>query len=143
METLPQLCERARTWASLRADGELSELEEALLDDHVQRCPSCAGLAHAFEVVAGALRASDLVRPAPLTLALPRRRSRTLLPLVLTVLVVLASVAIAALLAPAGHRVTAKPVAIVAAAESPDRLRELRRPLLIDRRNRTAPGDSV
>jgi predicted anti-sigma-YlaC factor YlaD len=143
METLSQLCERARTWASLRADGELSELEEALLDDHIERCASCAAFARGFEVVAGALRASDLERPAPLTLELPRRRSRTLLPLVLTALAVLASAVIAALLAPAGHRVAAKPVAIVAAAESPDRLRELRRPLLVDRRNRKAFGDSV
>ena len=61
----------------------------------------------------------------------------------LTALAVIASGAIAALFAPAGNRAVAKPVAMVAAAESPDRLRELRRPLLIDRRNRKTLGDSV
>src|SRR5512133_1831027 len=113
MEAISQRCERARNWASLRADGELSELEGALLEAHVARCPSCAAFACGFAGVAGALRASDLERPAPLDLALPRRRGRTLLPLVLTALVLLASAAIAALFVPAGNRAAAKPVAMV------------------------------
>ena len=32
-----QLCARARFWVSLRVDGELSELEGALLDAHLAR----------------------------------------------------------------------------------------------------------
>lgn len=143
METISQRCERARTWASLRADGELSQLEEALLEDHVSGCPSCAEFARGFAGVAGAMRGLDLEQPAPLALALPRRRARTLLPLGLAALVVAASAAVAALLVPGGQRASAKPVAMVAAVESPDRLRELRRPLLIDRRNRRPFGDSV
>jgi predicted anti-sigma-YlaC factor YlaD len=57
------LCERARTWASLRADGELSELEGALLDSHLRQCSSCDEFARASAAVAAALRASRLGRP--------------------------------------------------------------------------------
>src|SRR3954447_6077537 len=136
MEQLSQQCERARTWASLRADGELSELEEALLDNHVVHCQDCGEFARGFAGVAGALRSTGLERPSPFVLELPRRRTRTLLPLLLTALVAAASAAVGALFLPAGHQAAAKPVATVAAVESPDRLRELRRPGLVDRRNR-------
>lgn len=37
----PANCERARAWVSLRLDGELSELEEALLASHLERCSAC------------------------------------------------------------------------------------------------------
>ena len=134
MEPVSQLCERARTWASLRADGELSELEAALLDAHLGRCPACTEFAHGFEDVAGALRATRLERPAPLALSLPRRRLRALHTAAAAVVV--AGAGIAAFFAvPAGQQAPAKPVAMVAAVESPDGLRELRRPFLIERRN--------
>jgi predicted anti-sigma-YlaC factor YlaD len=35
-------CDRARQWASLELDGELSSFERALLESHVAGCPSCA-----------------------------------------------------------------------------------------------------
>ena len=34
-------CDRARAWASLRLDGEISELEDAFLDSHLRRCAAC------------------------------------------------------------------------------------------------------
>jgi anti-sigma factor RsiW len=34
-------CERAREWASLRLDGELSPLEEELLVRHLETCEEC------------------------------------------------------------------------------------------------------
>ena len=34
--TSPGTCDRSREWASLRLDGELSELEQALLDAHLR-----------------------------------------------------------------------------------------------------------
>jgi predicted anti-sigma-YlaC factor YlaD len=34
-------CERARQWASVELDGELSSFERALLADHLSRCPDC------------------------------------------------------------------------------------------------------
>ena len=36
------LCDRARAWAALAPDGELSELERKLLGSHLDRCGACA-----------------------------------------------------------------------------------------------------
>src|SRR3989442_1856518 len=71
-----QLCARARFWASLRVDGELSELEGALLDAHLQRCPDCAEFAHGAAVSATWLRSARLERPEPITIAIPRTHRR-------------------------------------------------------------------
>ena len=57
------LCERARGWASLAPDDELSELERKLLDSHLDRCPACASFALEVAAVAKALRTA---RPEPL-----------------------------------------------------------------------------
>ena len=50
-------CERARQWASVDADGELSAFERVALEGHLADCPSCrefragiAGLTHALRV---------------------------------------------------------------------------------------------
>ena len=51
-----QTCDRAREWSSLRLDGELSELESALLEAHLKRCNACAAFAFAAEAVALQLR---------------------------------------------------------------------------------------
>ena len=37
----PHNCDRARAWVSMRLDDEISELEDALLDAHLRRCPAC------------------------------------------------------------------------------------------------------
>jgi predicted anti-sigma-YlaC factor YlaD len=69
------LCERARTWAALAPDGELSELERKLLDAHVQRCAACAHFALEVAAVAGELRAAAPQRlPRPLVVPIWRRR---------------------------------------------------------------------
>jgi predicted anti-sigma-YlaC factor YlaD len=57
-----QTCSRAREWASLRLDGELSELESALLEAHLKRCSACASFAVDVEGVALQLRAATLDR---------------------------------------------------------------------------------
>jgi Putative zinc-finger len=57
------LCERARQWASLRIDGELSELEDALLQQHLEGCVECSGFAARLAATAGAVRAVPLERP--------------------------------------------------------------------------------
>jgi ferric-dicitrate binding protein FerR (iron transport regulator) len=135
MSTTSQLCERAREWASLRADGELSELESALLDAHLGRCAPCRSFAGGAEDLTAALRAARLERPAPLALVLPRRRPalKALQAVLATAFVVAAGVS-AALVGVDRHASsisTAEPVAVVAAAESPDTYRRLRRPLLL------------
>jgi len=62
----PPACDRARTWASLRLDGELSEIEAALLDAHLRRCAACATVVAGVEAATRAIRATALepsVRP--------------------------------------------------------------------------------
>ena len=56
-------CERARQWASLRLDGELSELEDALLEQHLDGCSSCSAFAVRLEATTEAMRAVPLDRP--------------------------------------------------------------------------------
>jgi len=76
MRSSGQACDRAREWASLRMDGELSELESALLEAHLKRCPSCASFALEVAAVALELRAASLERLEQ-PILLPLRRTRT------------------------------------------------------------------
>ena len=152
MPKTPQLCERARSWASLRTDGELSELESALLDAHLGRCAECRTFVRGVERIAAALRSASPQRPAPLVVAAarpPARRTglRALQVAAAVAIVVTAGVA-AAFTGPSGGAASAKPVSMVAGIDSPDRLRELRRPGLIGQgrtipKDRQAPGEPV
>ena len=56
-------CERARQWSSLRIDGELSELEGALLDRHLGVCGPCLAFDRQLQASATALRAAPLEVP--------------------------------------------------------------------------------
>ena len=56
-------CERARQWASLRLDGELSELEDSLLEQHLEGCSSCSAFAVGLAATTEAVRAVPLDRP--------------------------------------------------------------------------------
>ena len=38
---LPPLCEMARLWISMAADGECGEVERAALDEHLEHCDDC------------------------------------------------------------------------------------------------------
>jgi len=69
------LCERARTWAALAPDGELSELERKLLDAHLQRCAACGHFAVEVAAVAAELRAA-VPQPLPRPLVVPIWRRR-------------------------------------------------------------------
>jgi hypothetical protein len=69
------LCERARSWAALAPDGELSELEQKLLDSHLARCAGCSRFAVQVAAVATELRAAALQPLAqPVSIATWRRR---------------------------------------------------------------------
>jgi predicted anti-sigma-YlaC factor YlaD len=151
MEPVPLLCERARRWASLRIDGELSELESALLDNHLGRCRSCSAFACGIEDVAAALAGARLERPAPLALVLPKRRltAAWLQSAAASTLVVAAGVAalVGGVAQHGSPAAASKQVAMVQAIETPDEIRTLRRPTLIDEghpvpRNRQDPGES-
>ena len=69
----PPLCERARAWVSLRLDGELSQLEGAMLNAHLARCAACSSYAADVAEITSALRAAALASlTAPV--AVPHRR---------------------------------------------------------------------
>jgi predicted anti-sigma-YlaC factor YlaD len=73
MRTTGRRCDRAREYASLRLDGELSDFERALLDSHLDRCPSCRAFADDLVDLTGRLRNAPLEQPS-IAVALPRRR---------------------------------------------------------------------
>lgn len=133
-----QLCSRARFWASLRVDGELSELEGALLDAHLGRCAECRTYAEGVAGATEALRNAPLVEVAPVMLAAPARPRRIVAGLVAATLVVLAAVVggLVEQSASPGHASTlgARNVAVVATVETPDQLRRLRRTTLLNQR---------
>ena len=41
LNPLPPLCEMARLWVSMAADGEVSEVERAALEEHIDVCEDC------------------------------------------------------------------------------------------------------
>jgi predicted anti-sigma-YlaC factor YlaD len=59
----PAPCERARSWASLGLDAELSPFERTLLDAHLERCPDCAAFADDVRAIAAELRAAPAEQP--------------------------------------------------------------------------------
>jgi len=67
------MCERAREWASLSLDGELSEFERVLLDAHVGRCEACSSYVLEITAITSTLRAAQL-EPVPHPIAVPLRR---------------------------------------------------------------------
>jgi anti-sigma factor RsiW len=68
-------CGRARAWASLDLDGELSQLERALLAAHLARCDACARHVADVRAATHALRAAELERPPrPVAVQAGRRR---------------------------------------------------------------------
>jgi len=56
-------CDRARMWASLAVDGEISEVERDSLRAHVAVCPACEAWAAGVVDLAGALRTAPPVEP--------------------------------------------------------------------------------
>ena len=133
-----QLCARARFWASLRVDGELSELEGALLDAHLARCADCADFAAATTLSTGRLREARLERPAPVTVAVPRSPRRAVAGVVAAA-ALLATALVAGLVhgnsSGIGRTSALKPsVSVVSSVETPDELRRLRRTSLLNQR---------
>ena len=66
-------CERARRRVSLGLDGQLSEVEQAMLRAHVGRCAACAGFARDVDALTRELRAAPLERPTVAGVPLRRR----------------------------------------------------------------------
>jgi ferric-dicitrate binding protein FerR (iron transport regulator) len=129
-------CDRARAWASLRLDNELSQLESALLDAHLRDCASCCAFAEQIEASTAAIRGAGLAAlPHPVLVPVRRRSARRGL---------VGSVAAAAMLAATAagaffgvhqlgsHQTGFRPTAMIASGnESENVLRSLRRQQLI------------
>jgi predicted anti-sigma-YlaC factor YlaD len=69
-------CDRARQWASLELDGELSSFERALLENHLEDCPSCAEFRAEVNGLTNALRAAPYEPFEGVALGHIRRRAR-------------------------------------------------------------------
>lgn len=78
------LCERARSWAALAPDGELSELEQKLLDAHLARCAACSRFSVHVAAVTAGLRDAPL-QPLPWPVSIPTRRRQPVYARVRTV----------------------------------------------------------
>ena len=53
-------CERAREWSSLRLDGELPQLQRAMLRKHLAACPGCTGFDRDLAAATVALRIAPM-----------------------------------------------------------------------------------
>jgi hypothetical protein len=132
-----QLCDRARFWASLRIDGELSELEGALLDAHLARCPECSAVVAGFGGVTESIRGAKPVRPTPFLVRRGHARRRLAAPAAAAVIVVFGALAgglVRHNLANDAKPSAPRAVAMIAAFETPDQLRSLRRRALLNAR---------
>jgi predicted anti-sigma-YlaC factor YlaD len=72
---LSEVCHRTRQQISLGLDSELSELEEALVAAHLERCATCRAFATEIEAFTETLRLAPPVELS-MQIRLPRRRAR-------------------------------------------------------------------
>jgi predicted anti-sigma-YlaC factor YlaD len=102
-------CERARQWSSLRLDGELSELEGALLEKHLETCGSCVSFAERLSATALSLRTTPPEEPR-IRFQIPKR-TRVSFPASRRVAVaaIAAALALGSLVGSMLHRPTATP----------------------------------
>ncbi|HJU46606.1 MAG TPA: zf-HC2 domain-containing protein, partial [Gaiellaceae bacterium] len=69
-------CERARAAISLQLDDGLSCVEQAFLERHLARCPSCSEFRVECRAFTGALRGADLERASTTLLFVRPRKQR-------------------------------------------------------------------
>ena len=136
MDESGHLCERARFWASLRLDGELSELEGALLDAHLARCAGCQAVVEGFGASTTVLRSATLERVAPVAIDLPRSPRRLLASVAVAAVLALGVIAGGLVSGQVSRNAASAPhvVAVVASFETPDQIRRLRRTTLLNTR---------
>ncbi len=143
MDESGHLCERARFWASLRLDGELSELEEALLETHLARCAACREVAGGFEASTVALRSAQLEPSAPVAVDGPRSPRRLFAAIAVAAVLVLGVIGGEVVRGQVSRDAasTTHLVAVVAGLETPDQIRRLRRTTLLS--TRQLPRDLI
>jgi anti-sigma factor RsiW len=129
-------CDRARAWASLRVDDELSQLESALLDAHLRECATCRAFAARIAASTAAVRKAGLQQlPHPVLVSVPRRRAHRGVAGAFVAAAMLAATAAGAVFglhSLGGHPSALRPTAMVASSnESANVFRTLRRAQLI------------
>jgi predicted anti-sigma-YlaC factor YlaD len=68
-------CDRVVSYATLAVDGELSELEQRLVETHIARCADCRAFAHDVETITRMLRDAPL-EPLARPVTVPYRSRR-------------------------------------------------------------------
>jgi anti-sigma factor RsiW len=128
-------CERARAWASLRVDDELSQLESALLDAHLRDCATCSAFAARIAAATVAVREAGLLQlPHPVLVPVRRRRAHRGVAGAVVAAAMIAATAAGAVfgLQSGGQAGTFRPTAVVASGnESTNVFRNLRRAQLV------------
>ena len=109
-------CDRTRAQVSLALDGELSQVERALLRAHVGRCTDCAAYARDLDGLTQELRAAPLQRPRGRVPTCRRRHGARRLQLGLVAAVVALAAGLGSL---AGSLTAHSAVSPVARAGSP------------------------
>ena len=89
-------CERAREWASLRLDDELSVLEEEILERHLELCDACRWFEEGVRLSTARIRSTPLETPTR-RVAVPARTGVVTQYRKRTALVAAAALAIGAL----------------------------------------------
>jgi hypothetical protein len=74
MNMLDSACERARCFASLRPDGELTDIQEKFLTFHLEECRSCREFAAAVAVTTTTIRATPPLAAPKVRVVRPTRR---------------------------------------------------------------------
>jgi predicted anti-sigma-YlaC factor YlaD len=74
MNMVDSACERARCFACLRPDGELTDTQEKFLTFHLEDCSSCRTFAEAVAGTTAAIRATPAVEAPQLRVVRPARR---------------------------------------------------------------------
>jgi predicted anti-sigma-YlaC factor YlaD len=120
-------CARAREWASLRLDGELSELERLLLRRHLGRCADCHAFAETIEAATRAIRATPQERPSRSLepdppRARPRMRVRVVAAAGLATAAAALGVGVAALIDTGSEPVPTAPTEIADVPSAPDQI---------------------
>jgi anti-sigma factor RsiW len=67
------ICDRVRSQISLELDGELSQLEQAMVSSHLERCSECRAYRDDVDAITTAVRAAPLEGMEPIALRKPRR----------------------------------------------------------------------
>jgi anti-sigma factor RsiW len=102
------ICDRVRSQVSLELDGELSQLERAMVSAHLERCPECREYESEVTAFTRVLREAPLKRmESPVVVRRPRRAIVARLQAGAAAAIAVAALGAASQVAPDGRSPTA------------------------------------